>query len=73
MSIGRGLLSDCMQMVVLDRTPNEWIPVASGVPQGLVLGPLVFVPYTSVMFYLVENTLFANAGDSALLPSSSLG
>ena len=39
----------------------------SGVPQGSVVGPFLFVLYTSEMFDLVENRLFAYADDSTLL------
>ena len=34
---------------------------------GSVLGPLLFILYTSEMFELVENRLFAYADDSTLL------
>ena len=36
-------------------------------PQGSVLGPLLGILYTSDMFDLVENRLFAYADDSTLL------
>ena len=42
-------------------------PIVSGVPQESVLGPLLFILYTSEMFELVENRLYANADDSTLL------
>ena len=35
--------------------------------RGSVLGPLLFILYTSEMFELVENRLFAYADDSTLL------
>ena len=35
--------------------------------QGSVLGPLLFILYSSEMFELVENRLFAYAYDSTLL------
>ena len=35
----------------------------SGVPQGSVFGRLLFIQYTSEMFELVENRLFANADE----------
>ena len=43
---------------------ESWIPIISGVPLGSVLGPLLFILYTSEMFELVENRLFAYADDS---------
>ena len=59
-------LSDRRQRVVVDGAAIEWIPITSGVPQGSVLGPLLFILYTSEMFELVENRLFACADDSTL-------
>ena len=39
----------------------------SVMPQGGVLGPLLFILYSSEMFELVENRLYAYADDSILL------
>ena len=41
----KGFLSDCYQKVVLNESSSSWCPVMSGVPQGLVLGPLLFTLY----------------------------
>ena len=48
-----------MRRVVVDGATSEWIPIVSGVPQGGVLGPHFFFLYTSEMFELVENRLYA--------------
>ena len=42
-------------------------PINSGVSQGSVLGPLLFILYTSEIFELVEKRLFACADGSTLL------
>ena len=34
---------------------NQWIPVISNVPQDSMVGPLMFILYTSGMFDLVED------------------
>ena len=60
-------LSDRRQRVVVDGAASEWIPIISGMPQGSVFGPLLFILYTSKMFELVENRLFAYADYSTLL------
>ena len=52
---------------MVDGAASEWIPIISGVPQGSVLGPLLFILYTREMFELVENRLFAYADDTTLL------
>ena len=46
---------------------SEWISVVSGMPQGSVLGPIMFILYTSEISQLVENRLYAYADDSTLL------
>ena len=53
--------------MVVDGSVSNWFDVVSSVPQGSVLGPLLFVLYTSEMFELVQNNLFAYADDSSLV------
>ena len=67
LSICREFLSNRRQRVVVDGATSEWIPIVSGVPQGSVLGPLLFILYMSEMFELMENRLYAYADDSTLL------
>ena len=64
----RCFLSNRRQTVVVDGANSQWIPIVSGVPQGVCyLRPLLFIQNTSDMFELVENRLYAYADDSTPL------
>ena len=67
LSICREFLSNHRQRVVVGGATGEWIPIVSGVSQGSVLEPLLFILYTCEMFELVENRQYAYADDSTLL------
>ena len=55
------ILSDRRRRIVVDGAARERIPIISGVPQGSVLSPLLFILYTSKMFEPVEKRLFVYA------------
>ena len=63
----REFLSNRRQRVMVDDATSEWIPIVSDVLQGSVLGLLLFIIYTSEMFELVENRLYAYVVDSTSL------
>ena len=63
----RNFLSDRQQRVVVDGVFSEPRPVVSGVPQGSVLGPLLFLVYTSDMTAGLENKIVQYADDTTLL------
>ena len=74
LSIIRNFLSCRTQCVVLDGAASDPVSVVSGVPQGSVLGPLLFSLYTSDLFSMLENKLVGYADDStlvAIVPSPS--
>ena len=52
---------------MVDGCWKKLVNVMSGVPQGCVLGPLLFLLYTSELFYILENKLIGYADDSTLI------
>lgn len=59
-------LSGRMQSVVVNGTHSKWSPVISGVPQGSVLGPTLFLLYINDIASEVDSTLRLFADDSIL-------
>ena len=51
----------------MDVCSSKLINDVSGVPQGSVLGPLLFLLYTSELFSILENMLIGYADDSTLM------
>ena len=50
-------LSNGSQYVVVDGCRSKLVNVVSGVPQGSVLGPQLYLLYTAELFSIVENKL----------------
>ena len=67
LSILTEFFSNRLQRVVVDGQFNEYRNVISGIPQGSVLGPLVFILYTHDMWFGLENMLISYADDATLL------
>ena len=64
LSILTQILSDRSQHIMVDGCRSKLVNVVSGVPQGSVLGPLLFLQYTSELFSILENKLIGYADDS---------
>ena len=54
------------QMVILNGSSSKWINVTSGVPQGSVLGRLLFILYVNDITDDVQSTLEMFADNSKL-------
>ena len=60
-------LSNRSQHVMVDGCRSKLVDVASGVTQGSVFRPLLFLLYTSEFFSILENKLISYADDSTLM------
>ena len=67
LSILTQFLSNRSQQVIVDGCRSKLVNVVPGVPQGSVLGPLLFLLYTSELFSILENKLIGYADDSTLM------
>ena len=52
---------------MVDGCRSKLVNVVSRVPKGSVLGRLLFLPYTSELFYILENKLIGYSDDSSLI------
>ena len=67
LSVFTQFLSNRSQQVMVDGYQSKLVNVVSGVPQGSVLGPLLFLLYMSELFSILENKLIDYADDSTLM------
>jgi hypothetical protein len=67
----KAFLSNRSQRVIMGEACSEWLPVPSGVPQGSVLGPLLFLIYINDLPESVSNLVKLFADDTKLLSKIS--
>ena len=60
-------LSDRHQKVVIDNVSSDSVPVVSGVPQGTVLGPILFIIYMNDVIENIKHSKIRLFADDIIL------
>ena len=60
-------LSNRMQRVKISSSRSQWKPLDKGVPQGSILGPILFNVFLNDIFYFIEKCCLLNYADDNTL------
>ena len=62
----QAFLSDRVQQVNVNGTNSEWANITSGIPQGSVLGPILFVLYINDLPENIVSNVYMFADDTKI-------
>jgi hypothetical protein len=64
LNIIKDFLKDREQRVTIDGQSSDWVPITAGVPQGSILGPLLFLIYINDITEVVTSDIRIFADDT---------
>ena len=62
----RNFLTGRKQRVLIRGSPSDWLPLLSGVPQGSILGPILFLLYVNDIPNVITSSVKLFADDTKI-------
>ena len=69
-SFMRSYLTNRLQRCKINNSFSEWAKISAGVPQGSILGPLIFNIFTNGIFLFLQKCDLANYTDDSTMYTS---
>ena len=70
-SLLKSYLSNRKQQIKVNSVLSDWADIQKGVPQGSILGPLLFNVFINDIFYFIKHSSLYNYADDNTLSFSS--